>query len=51
MAKLETVASVAVIATRAKLMQEFKDRKSGEWDPNFWFGLSQGCQDVQVEVE
>ena len=35
MAKLEMVASEAVIVARTELMWEFKDKKSGEWDPNF----------------
>ena len=33
--KLETVASETMIAARAKLIQEFKDGKSSEWNPDF----------------
>ena len=36
LAQLETVAGDAVVAARAELMQEFKDGKSGEWDPDYW---------------
>jgi len=50
-AKLETVASEVVIAAYAELIQEFKDEESGEYDPDFWIGLSQGCEGVHVEKE
>ena len=42
LAQLETVAGDAVIAARAELMQEFKDGKSGEWDPDYWIRLARG---------
>ena len=42
LAQLETVAGDAVVAARAELMQEFKDGKSGEWDPDYWIRLARG---------
>ena len=31
-----------VLSTRAQLMQEFKDRRSGEWDPDYWIRIARG---------
>ena len=42
MAQLETVAGDAVLSARAELMQEFKDGRSGEWDPDYWICLARG---------
>ena len=39
------MASDAVIAARVELMQEFKDRKSSQWDPNYMSQLAQGQDD------
>ena len=35
LAQLETMAGDAILSARAELMQEFRDGRSGEWDPNF----------------
>ena len=39
LAQLETVADDLVLSAHANLMQEFKDRKSVEWDPDYWIRL------------
>ena len=44
------MAGDAVLSTHAELIQEFKDRKSGEWDPDYWICLVQG-QDVEAVEE
>lgn len=35
LAQLETVAGDAVLSACAKILQEFKDDKSGEWDLDY----------------
>ena len=40
LAQLETVAGDAVLSAHAELMQEFKDGRSGEWDPDYWIRLA-----------
>lgn len=35
LAQLETLVGDAVLSARAELMQEFKDGKSREWDPDY----------------
>ena len=42
LAQLETVAGDVVVAARAELMQEFRDGRSGEWDPDYWIRLARG---------
>ena len=42
LAQLETVAGDVVVAARAELMQEFKDGRSGEWNPDYWIRLARG---------
>ena len=49
LAQLETVAGDAMVAARAELMQEFKDGKSGEWDPDYWIRLARGEDPEAVE--
>ena len=51
LAQLETVAGDAVLSTRAELMQEFKDGRSGEWDPDYWIHLAHGDEEVAEEAE
>ena len=36
------MAGDAVLAARAELMQEFRDGRSGEWDPDYWIRLARG---------
>ena len=49
LAQLETVAGDAVLSARAELMQEFKDGRSGEWDPDYWIRLARGEDPKSVE--
>ena len=42
LAQLETVVGDAVLSARAELMQEFRDRRSGDWDPDYWIHLARG---------
>ena len=51
LAGLESMASDAMIAARAELMYEFKDGKIGEWDPNYWIRLWQGCDNKVTKKE
>ena len=36
------MAGDAVVAARAELMQEFRDGRNGEWDPDYWIRLARG---------
>ena len=47
LAQLETIADDSIISTCAKIMQEFKDGKSGEWNLDYWIRLAQG-KDVEA---
>ena len=40
LAQLERIADDSVLSAHAELMQEFKDEKSGEWDPNYCIRLA-----------
>ena len=50
LAQLETMTGYAVLSARAELMQEFKDGRSREWDPNYWIRLAHGEEEVAEEV-
>ena len=50
LAQLETIADDSVLSARVELMQEFKDEKSGERDPDYWIRLKQS-QDAEVVKE
>ena len=50
LAQLETVVGDAVLAARAELMQEFRDGRSGEWDPDYWIRLARG-EDLEAAEE
>ena len=50
LAQLETIVDDFVLSACVKIMQEFKDRKSGEWNPDYWIRLAQG-EDVEVAEE
>ena len=43
------MAGDAVLSASAKLMQEFKDGRSGEWDPDYWIYLARGEDPEAVE--
>ena len=51
LAQQEIVAGDAVLFARAELMQEFKDKRSGEWDPDYWIRLACGEEEVAEEPE
>ena len=50
LAQLETMAGYAVLSARAELMQEFKDGRSREWDPDYWIRLAHGEEEVVEEA-
>ena len=49
LAQLETVAGDAVVVAHAELMQEFRDGRSGEWDPDYWICLARGEEEEVAE--
>ena len=51
MGQLETVAGDAVLSARAELIQEFKDGKRGEWDPDYWIRLARGEDEAKTAEE
>ena len=46
--QLETILGDCILAARAEIMLEFKDRKSRESNPDYWICLAQG-KDVEEE--
>ena len=46
---LEMVANDVVVAAHVELMQEFKDRKSLEWEPDYRIELWQGWDEELTE--
>ena len=50
LAQLETITDNSVISVCVELMQEFKDGKSWEWNPDYWIRLACG-KDVVVREE
>ena len=45
------MAGNAILSASAKLMQEFKDGRSGQWDPDYWIHLANGEEEAEVAEE
>ena len=47
LAQLETITDDSSLSAHVELVLEFKDRKSGEWNPDYWIRLA-GGEDVEA---
>ena len=45
----ERLAQLETLDGDAELMQEFKDGKSVEWDPDYWIRLARGEDEVRLQ--